>query len=242
MANTNKHYTQLLKEELEKQEVIDTAPKTLNKKAENFWYHYKMHTIAGIFVLIIASVTIYDFVTRINPDISIPFSTTAMVGVDAQMNFDLMFSELVEDYNGDGNKVVQILAMQMPTEESGDYSMEMLTATQARLAGEFSSHNNLLMVLDDYVLEYLTQGEDLEYFVDFSAIYPELALEDRYRLPFSKTSIDFSDAVFGRFDAENTFIIMRNLEGLKGSKLEKAQVTYKNQLEFLDRVVNGYEK
>ena len=40
--------------------------KSFREKIDNYWYYYKYHTFAGIFVIIVLGIIIYSFATKDN--------------------------------------------------------------------------------------------------------------------------------------------------------------------------------
>ena len=73
-------------------------------KWENFWYYYKWHVIIGIFVFIVAATTIYDAVTRVDPDISIDCILDHGITAQSAYEMEYILTEKapIADNNGDG--------------------------------------------------------------------------------------------------------------------------------------------
>lgn len=124
----------------------------LSKKIDNFWFYYKWHVIVGIFVVIIASVTIYDAVTKIHPDLIIDCVTDSNISHSHTpfITDDLEASGFVKDNNDDGNIAVQMTHTQTgrdPSTVSADGSM--MQVVQLRMAVGESS----LIITEPYILE-----------------------------------------------------------------------------------------
>lgn len=79
-----------------------------NEKWENYWYHYKWHTLIGIFVLICAIVTVNDFATRRNTDFDLTYIGDYMEyeGLAAAIAKD--YEDIIGDFNGDGEVKVEV--------------------------------------------------------------------------------------------------------------------------------------
>lgn len=51
------------------------GPKTPKGKWENYWYHYKWHTIGALFIVVVLAITIGQMVNRDDPDYTIMLVT-----------------------------------------------------------------------------------------------------------------------------------------------------------------------
>ena len=91
-------------------------PTTFLKWVENFWYHYKWHTIIGLFFAVLLTTMIVQLVQRESYDIRIVYSGDFVLseGEDATLLSDFpaamdkiskAFEQFIkEDINGDGKK------------------------------------------------------------------------------------------------------------------------------------------
>jgi len=78
-------------------------PKGFKAKVENFWYHYKYHTIAFLFVFITLAVSITQCSTKTDYDYKIIVATRSVTLSTPQLQ--AITDELKtygEDVNGDG--------------------------------------------------------------------------------------------------------------------------------------------
>ncbi len=92
-------------------------PTTFLKWIENFWYHYKWHTIIGVFLAVLLSTMIVQLVQREKYDIRIVYSGDFIMDTEsedatllsdfpeAMEKISRAFEEFIkEDINGDGKK------------------------------------------------------------------------------------------------------------------------------------------
>ncbi len=92
-------------------------PTSFLKWIENYWYHYKWHTIIGAFFLVLGIVLVVQLIDREKYDIMIVYSGDYMISSGTEdsvllsdfpstlENISKAFEELMEDdYNGDGKK------------------------------------------------------------------------------------------------------------------------------------------
>lgn len=103
-------------------------------KLSNFWYYYKWHTIAAIFVVLVAAITIHECATQIHPDVSVLLATEASVST-TPLDFNAQFGELIEDVNEDGRKEVFLSEMWIPANPQDEQSTVMLQKVDLEFAG-----------------------------------------------------------------------------------------------------------
>jgi len=87
-----------------------TKPRTLGEWFENFWYHYKWHTVVGVVVVALAAVLIGQLMNKEEYDVGIiyagghSFSRLSSDGELPPYNVALQsLSKVGEDFDGDGN-------------------------------------------------------------------------------------------------------------------------------------------
>ena len=82
----------------------------ISPKLENFWYHYKWHTIVGIFIAVVAVILITQLFTKTEYDVNIVYAgekaiaTTSLSGdgVTELSTITRAIETAAEDYNNDG--------------------------------------------------------------------------------------------------------------------------------------------
>lgn len=94
-------------ENIENQPYVDPnqikRPTSFLKWIENFWYHYKWHTIVALFFAVLLTVLIVQLAGREKYDISVIYSGPAKLDGGKLEKISAAFTELMdEDYNGDG--------------------------------------------------------------------------------------------------------------------------------------------
>jgi len=122
----------------------------------NYWFYYKWHTIAGLFVLALIIGTIVDVVTRINPDIDIMVASQYVFADEHVEEIKAKISEIIEDTNNDGRKTVQMSLLNTSTEPKD----EMQIASQQKLYLEFAAGDSFIFFMDRELYE-VYNGDDL---------------------------------------------------------------------------------
>lgn len=128
--------------------------------AENFWYHYKWHTIAAMFVLFAVVVCSVQMCSKEEADVNVLYAGFySFEQQDSTPLAQAVASLLPKDYNGDGRKEVsvasllvysteQIQAAQAEAEANGD----TLTINTAFFAQEQQKFSQLLMSGEYYIV------------------------------------------------------------------------------------------
>jgi hypothetical protein len=77
------------------------------KKWDNYWYHYKWHTIGGSILAVLVIYFVQSVVFQVKPDISIVFASSAYVPQESIDALCAAVESEIQDFNGDGKVVVQ---------------------------------------------------------------------------------------------------------------------------------------
>jgi len=128
-------------------------PKGFKAKVENFWYHYKYHTIAFLFVFITLAVSITQCSTKTDYDYKIIVATRSVTLSTPQLQ--AITDELKtygEDVNGDGE--VNLLLVDC-TLDSNTSDYQVLIAKQQKLQA--------LLMTDVEAMLFLTDSKCLEW-------------------------------------------------------------------------------
>ncbi|HCA28268.1 MAG TPA: hypothetical protein DEP23_01110 [Ruminococcaceae bacterium] len=83
-------------------------PKTPRGKIENYWYHYKWHTIAITATIVVLVILIGQLVTRDNPDYTIVLATQNYIIDTAKDKLETALEAYGRDIDGDGKVEVRI--------------------------------------------------------------------------------------------------------------------------------------
>ena len=110
----------------------------------NYWFYYKWHTIAAVFVLVLVIGTIIDVVTRVKPDIDITIASKYIYSEEQLSEIETKISDLIDDINNDGVKKVQLFSLNT-TAQPGD---EMQAAAREKLYLEFAAGDTFIFFMD----------------------------------------------------------------------------------------------
>ena len=92
------------------------------KKLDNFWYHYKWHTIFAVFILIFVSVCVFQTCTKESYDTYVMYAAGKELDRNAKDGSVPEYNEAVTslnrvsgDYNGDGKSSVSLITLFVPS-------------------------------------------------------------------------------------------------------------------------------
>lgn len=207
------------------------VPKTFREKWDNFWYHYKMHVIAGIIVFALLLSMVLSFVLQTRYDASL----TILSEVSFDGAFDLInqdIGKVLVDYDDNGESLLRINPIQMAKPGSNvQVDPRSAMANQAKLMGILSDRQSYLYMLEDY-----SYGELKELGVEFLDLTTLSSSEridgDKYSLKDSK----FSELIQLNQMMDDMYLCLIDIKVFDKIK-EKQQKAYDNEVNFLNKII-----
>jgi hypothetical protein len=197
---------------------------------ENFWYYYKWHTVAGVFVAILLAILIHDIATKEIYDATVFMASDSYLSDEQSEQLCLKLETYVGDYDGKQGVNIELGQANFPEDiETGDPNLVMAAST--RFSATLLEDTTVFLVDDSQYAKLL--GEDL--LMDLTERYPELELEDPYRIPLAET--DLADGIQGL--PEDLMVCARRKDGMQKSDTEKVAAHYQYQLGLLDGIILG---
>ena len=182
---------------------------SFKQKVENFWYHYKWHTIAAIFAIIVLTVCTLQMCRKTSYDVHITYAgyyEIERVGSGGSSPYSeavTSFSRLCEDFDGDGEINISLQTLFVVSDEE----REMLIGNDGKL-----EINEALVKEDtDTLKSELIYGDQYVFFVSESIFREyEAAYEGTLFLPLGEYATENDDFVFA---SENkTGVYLNSLE------------------------------
>ena len=160
---------------------------------ENYWYHYKWHTIAVVFVIIVAVVCTMQMCNRTEIDINIMYAGNDDIsqlredGADLSEYEQLMKAcmRFVPDRDGDGTRNVGLLNLFIPSDERIAEILEEMgdkyEINEALVRDNLATFNTnvvygeyYICIIGDHLLESkVTENEEDNPFVKITEYLPE---------------------------------------------------------------------
>jgi hypothetical protein len=197
------------------------------KKWENYWYYYKWHTFAGIFVLIIMLVTITQCASNVQPDITVMLvSKTSPILTTTTDSIQNDLAQYVTDLNKDGKKTVNFISIDFSSTDP-----TMLEAEQTKFMGELQTTDSFIFLIDASAYsEYSKQG----IFAKVKDIIPNAPTVDDYRIPVSNLAA-FKNKSYDAY-LKNYYFVIRQYNGTFLDKTAN-NLKYQNSVNFLKRII-----
>ncbi len=230
----------------------------VSARLENFWYHYKWHTIAAIFALIVIVVCTVQCATNTKYDIQVLYagdhvfvrtSPDGSYPEYAQMTSTL--ADFTKDYDGNGETNVTLLDLCDVTSEEYEKMENAPPSTRVyedktTLEQTMKSSQYYVCILSERLFEQYSGSEKYAEGLIFAKI-SDYAADDReydyvseYGIRLS--SLDIKDLPgFSGLDAENTVVCIRKID-LTTSFFRKgeSQKMFENSEDML-RALLAYE-
>jgi len=147
----------------EEKKTVTEKPQGFKKKTENFFYHYKVHVIAGIFILVLAVIFIRDLVTRPNYDFTVLMAGGVYVSAENEELLTKRMQAYGVDVNGDGQVLISFSPIYLiDATDNAEYAEQMM-ASQMKFVAEVSTGDSYIYVMDQAVFDSMF-GEDPDTF------------------------------------------------------------------------------
>lgn len=208
---------------------------SFKKKWENYWYHYKWHTIAGIFALVLLFIFVKDFVTKERFDGTVMVATSHFVDDVRYEKLEETLEQYFTDIDGNGEVNLSIVPIFLeggqqgePTDPQHAYAMQM------KMVAEISTNPSMIFIFDDgFTNLFIEQG----LLRDLSKDFPDNPLVDGKTWDITQSEIaqetfisEYHAQVGSRF-----YVSMTTGEQVK----EKNAAQYEKMVEGLYNMVNN---
>lgn len=124
---------------------------SFKKKLENYWFYYKIHTIAAVFILVLVIGFIHEQVSKPKYDYHIGIIDTQGFDQDSLDSLQAEFEACAADRNGDGKIQIQLLTYAVDESESANPQQVM--ATQTQLFGDVELGTSVIFIYSDAIYE-----------------------------------------------------------------------------------------
>ena len=169
------------------------APTTVKEKAENFWYHYKWHSIVALFLVITLVICALQLCGRTKYDAHILYAGSRNIGRTAAdgdvaeiVTVISSLKKITDDFDDNGEISVNFTNLYYLTAEElaalDDVNDALLTTDQKTLSSVMSHSDYYLMFISVGVYEEYHKVGDEEMFIDLTG-YASLNADAVYYAP-----------------------------------------------------------
>jgi hypothetical protein len=158
----------------------NAAPRQISeraKKAENFWYHYKWHSIAAAALVFLGAFFVRDVFFRPRPDAVVVMVTELPFASDSVDRLEAALTELAPP-NEKGKKLVTVDYINFAPGNDAAMS-EMAMASQMKLMAVRAAGTEFIFLLDENTYGYIARmDESGSIFGEASVPAEKLGLEE----------------------------------------------------------------
>ena len=232
------------------------------KKLENFFYHYKWHTIIGVFVVFALSFCILQTCKKTTYDAYIMYAggknlRTVEEG-ETESTFVILYRTMgfyVGDYDGDGERNASLSDIYLPSpveieklEDEGNVPYSLLQDNDELFRNNLLSGNYYVCLLSEHLLNEWTK-DDSNPFVPIASYLPDGAVisdgeGEGYRLASDYgvylSSTPVKDDPGFKYLPEDTVICLRKYSKAS-SPGRKGKIIYENSEKLLRALLKGEE-
>lgn len=192
--------------------------KDFQSKWENYWYYYKYHTLAAVFVLIMIGIFINDKLQQVDYDYRISAVTDYNLAEEQLDRLEEAFAGLADDRNGDGE--VHVLVSNYTITKDGNENPQVEMANQTKFMADLETGDSLIFIYSDNV--YDIYKDDMIFDV-----------KDKTQMKLSECKANTES------DLNDLNIAMRVFDGTSLEKKDKLKEYYKDSQKLLEKFTNG---
>ena len=129
---------------------------TFKQKIENFWYHYKWHTIITVFFIITGLVCLVQCSTKEKPDDKALLYVNQNLLDNAANELSDKLSGYIEDYNGNGEVLYRVNNVSYNNNNLAGVNYSV--ANSEKLLSALATAEYVLYIVDEHGYDYLSDN------------------------------------------------------------------------------------
>jgi hypothetical protein len=187
------------------------------KWLDNFWYHYKWHTVAVLFITFVLVVCITQCARKEKHDVVVMYAGPYLYSGEEMLTVKEELNKAVPgDFNGDGKKNAGLVTYQVMTDEQLlAYKEQAGSVDTSYFTAQTSNCNNYLLtgecgilLIDRSLFEQLRDAERLR---NLSEVFPALPSSaiDEYGIDFSATSLSENSEQLSKLPKDTVLCLLR---------------------------------
>lgn len=227
----------------------------LAERLDNFWYHYKWHTLAALFIIIVVVVCTLQMCSKEEYDLQVLYAGDKAVNRTSESgdipDYNKIVSSLttlVSDYDGNGEISVAfsdkyvLTKDQMAEIEAGlkpgeSLPYQLLTQNSEDLGEMLVYGDFFLCFLSPEIYEQYRTKSEVDIFYDLSEVGSSLGEDAFYSSSAIKlSSLDFYGQMGISSLPEDTLVCLRGTISALNGKSAKEQ--FARSLETLEKIIN----
>lgn len=221
----------------------------LKKWLDNYWYHYKWHTVITLFVVVFLAVCIGQMASKEKVDVYVMYAGPSAFGATGVSEVENAFVQMTDDTNGDGKKVVEFIDLTVMTDEQIEEERKKAEAEGIKynlnvdyMRDAREKFRLQVATGDAYICLLDPQMYELDRDVGAYRKLSDIGVDSEYAV--DEYAIRFKDTAFGRLSAfsvlpDDTLLCFRILPAISRTKGKSEQKKYDAQLEVFKRLLSA---
>lgn len=133
------------------------------KQLDHYWYYYKWHVIAILFVIIALVYTLYSCATQEHPDLVVTYVGTMPLQEEDMKKFEQEYTAYIDDVNGDNKKIIALQKIDFAPKTEGQITdTQAEYASGSRLTAELMAGKTTLYLISNDMLDFFEGQEALQ--------------------------------------------------------------------------------
>ena len=131
----------------------EILPQTFKEKLQNFWYHFKWHTILSVLLIGVIAVSVAQCATREKQDMIVVMFAYSMVADSQMSQVEEYIEQYATDIDNDGKVNVRVVNCTFNQRSNNkQYTLSILQKVQAMIATEPKA---ILYIVDEKAEKYI---------------------------------------------------------------------------------------
>ena len=227
----------------------------ISKKLENFWYHYKWHTIAAVFIIVAIVVCSLQMCSRESVDFHIMYAGGAEISKTSEdgdtpeyVRIIRVLENYVDDVDGDGKKNIAFSTYFAPSDEEikiaettpgVEVNYNLMSSDRDALNARFGNGDYYLCFISPHVYEQYKGVGDVSAFAPIANYAPmgaKLEYYSEYAIKLSSTSFYKNNPDIREILPEDTLVAIqiKRVIGVKKDNDER----YSQSVKVLQRILS----
>ncbi len=206
---------------------------------DNFWYHYKWHTLGIAFAVFVILVCVLQTCSKESYDVKMVYAGSAAPTDEEISGLDqLMDLTVPNDFNGDGEKNAALLRHTIYSEEQiKAMEKQQISINRQYNSEEYDSFYSEIMAgsaavyfLEPWIYEELKNNRNGEYLRSLSDVcgtLPEGALEDGYGVRLGDTELYKKYKVLGALPEDTVICMLTKLVNHKDKPYAESEEMFR---------------
>lgn len=213
---------------------------------ENYWYHNKWQTLIAAFFIFVGTVIIGQMITKDNFDVVVLYGGPHQFTPNETRQIqNALQSVMSEDFNGDGEKNLQLVSILLMTQEQIDaekksaaasgavvvYNSANLIQNRSQFSSQVIAGETVICLIDPNWYTDLYKNAGFIKLSEGLGYTPDNVI-DEYSMYFADTDIADYFSALQLFPADTILCVRRKSTASFFSSAEKERIYYENQLQM----------